>query len=53
MASVYKPAGSRKYHIEFTDQDGRRRRKVGCADKGVSERMPRSWRRRLRFVRMG
>jgi integrase len=39
MASVFKPKGSAKYVIFYTDENGRRRKKVACADKSVSERI--------------
>jgi integrase len=39
MASVFKPAGKSKYVIVYTDENGRRCKKVACTDKSVSERI--------------
>ena len=39
MASVFKAKGAAKYTILYTDQDGRRRKKMGATDKGVSQRI--------------
>ena len=39
MASVFKPAGKPKYVILYTDENGRRRKKIGATDKAVSERI--------------
>jgi hypothetical protein len=39
MASVFKPKGSAKYVIFYTDENGRRRKKVACADKSIARRI--------------
>src|SRR5262245_42000729 len=40
MASVFKfPPHAKKYIIQYTDENGRRRKKVGTTDKVVSERI--------------
>lgn len=39
MASVFRPAGKSKYRIEYTDENGRRRKATGATDKAVSERI--------------
>jgi integrase len=39
VASVFKPAGKSKYSIEYTDENGRRRKATGTTDKAVSERI--------------
>jgi integrase len=39
MASVFKPAGKSKYRIEWTDENGRRRKATGATDKAVTERI--------------
>ena len=39
MASAFKPAGKSKYSIEYTDENGRRRKATGTTDKAVSERI--------------
>jgi hypothetical protein len=41
MASVFKPTGSKKYVIFYTDENGRRRKKTGATDKTVTERIAR------------
>ncbi len=41
MASVFKPKGSKKYVILYTDEQGRRRKKSGATDKGVTQRIAR------------
>jgi integrase len=41
MASVFKPEGSAKYVINYFDENGRRRKKTGTTDKGVTERIAR------------
>jgi integrase len=39
MASVFKPAGKSKYVIIYTDEIGRRRKKIGATDKAVTQRL--------------
>ena len=39
MASVFKPNGSKKYVIMYVDENGRRRKKIGTTDKGVTQRI--------------
>jgi integrase len=39
MASVFKPDGSKKYIIMYVDESGRRRKKTGTTDKGVTQRI--------------
>src|SRR5208337_1651604 len=39
VASVFKPQGSRKYRIQYFDENGRRRKATGCTDKAESERI--------------
>jgi hypothetical protein len=53
MASVFKPTGKSKYVIFYTDETGRRRKKVGTADKAVSERIARDIENRVALRREG
>jgi hypothetical protein len=53
MASVFKPTGKSKYAIFYTDETGRRRKKVGTADKAVSERIARDIENRVALRREG
>jgi integrase len=39
VASVFKPAGSKRWHINYTDETGKRRKKVGCSDKAATNRL--------------
>ena len=39
MASVFKPKGAKKYMITWRDENGRRRKRIGATDKGVSQRI--------------
>jgi hypothetical protein len=39
MASVFKLAGKSKYVIIYTDENGKRRKKIGATDKAVSQRL--------------
>jgi integrase/recombinase XerD len=39
MASIFKPKGKTKYVIFYTDETGRRRKKIGATDKAVTQRM--------------
>jgi integrase len=42
MASVFKPEGSKKYVIVYTDETGRRRKKIGATDKTMTEQLARA-----------
>ena len=53
MATIYKPAGRSKYIIEFSDETGKRRRKTGTTDKGVTERIARDLENRVALRREG
>jgi hypothetical protein len=53
MASVFKPAGAKKYVILFTDATGRRRKKTGATDKTVTERIARDIENRVALRREG
>src|SRR5262249_55301102 len=53
MASVFKPAGSKKYVILYTDESGRRRKKSGTADKAVTQRIARELENRAALRREG
>src|SRR5262249_56330718 len=53
MASVFKPGGKSKYVIVYTDETGRRRKKVGATDKAVSERIARDIENRVALRREG
>jgi len=39
MATIFKPAGRTKYVIEYTNENGKRCRKTGATDKGVTQRI--------------
>jgi integrase len=39
MASIFKSKGATKYTIFYTDETGKRRKKMGATDKGVSQRI--------------
>ena len=39
MATVFKPKGRVKYVIQYFDENGRRRKALGCTDKPESERI--------------
>jgi integrase len=39
VATVYKPKGRKNYIVEWVDENGKRRRKNGSADKGVAKRL--------------
>ena len=39
MASIFKPKGSDKYVINYTDETGRRRKAAGTSDKGVAKQV--------------
>ncbi len=53
MASVFKPAGSKKYVILYTDETGRRRKKTGATDKTVTQRIGRDIENRVALRREG
>jgi integrase len=53
MASVFKPKGKSKYVIFYTDENGRRRKKIGATDKAVSERIARDTENRVALRREG
>src|SRR4051812_41495925 len=53
MASVFKPKGSTKYVIFYTDENGRRRKKTGATDKAVTQRIARDIENRVALRREG
>ena len=53
MASVFKPQGKSKYVILYFDEHGRRRKKVGAADKQATERIARDLENRVALLREG
>jgi integrase len=53
MASIYKPVGKSKYIIEYTDENGDRRKKVGATDKVVTEQFAREIESRVFALRNG
>ena len=53
MASVFKPKGSKKYVIFYTDETGRRRKKTGATGKGVTQRIARDLENRAALRREG
>src|SRR5262245_21045368 len=53
MASVFKPTGSTKYVIFYTDETGRRRKKTAACDNAVSERIARDIENRVALLREG
>lgn len=53
MASVFKPAGSKRWYINWTDEHGRRRKKVGATDKGVTLRIARDLENKAALKRDG
>ena len=53
MASVYKPKGSRRYVVAYYDENGRRRKATGCADKAESERIGDHLERQARLRKEG
>jgi integrase len=53
MATVYRPKGRKKYVIEFFDEHGRRRKKVGASDKTVTQRIARDLENRVALRREG
>lgn len=53
MASVFKPKGSDKYHVMWTSEDGRRRKKVAYTDRRESERLAAKLQERVHKIRDG
>ena len=53
MASVFKPAGADKWMINFTDQHGKRRKKIGYPDKKRTDRLAAKLEEEAREVRDG
>ena len=53
MASVFKPKGAKKYVIQYTDDQGRRRKQVGATDKGVTQRIARDLENKVALRREG
>jgi integrase len=53
MASVFKPAGAKKYVITYRDAHGRLRKKTGTRDKAVSERIGRELENRVALRKEG
>jgi integrase len=53
MASIFKPEGKAKYVIVYTDENGRRRKKTGTADKTVTHRIARDIENRVALRREG
>jgi len=39
MSSIFKPKGKRKYVIMYVAENGKRRKKIGTTDKGVTQRI--------------
>jgi integrase len=53
MASVFKPKGKTRYVILYHDEQGRRRKKTGAADKTVTQRIARDLENRVALRREG
>ncbi|HMB05426.1 MAG TPA: hypothetical protein VKP69_17025 [Isosphaeraceae bacterium] len=53
MASIFKPKGKAKYVILYTDETGRRRKKIGATDKAVTQRIARDLENRVALRREG
>jgi integrase len=53
MATIYKPTGRSKYIIEYFDENGRRRRKTGTTDKGVTDRIAKDIEDKVALRRQG
>jgi integrase len=53
MASIFKPKGKAKYVILYTDETGRRRKKVGATDKAVTQRLANKLEDRVALRREG
>ena len=53
MASVFKPEGSKKYKVVYTDENRRRRKKTAYTDKRESERLASQLEETARKVRDG
>jgi hypothetical protein len=53
VASVFKPAGSTRYRIEYTDENGRRRKAKGATDKAVTARLANDLENKVALRRAG
>src|SRR4051812_12096091 len=53
MASVFKAKGAKKYTIVWIDETGRRRKRAGATDKGVTERIARGIENQVALRREG
>jgi len=53
VASIFKPAGKSKYVIFYHDEDGKRHKKTGAADKQITERIARDIENRTALLREG
>jgi integrase len=53
MATVFKPAGADKWQINYTDEHGKRRKKIGYPDKKRSDRLAAQLEERAREIREG
>jgi len=53
MASVFKAKGASKYTILYTDENDRRRKKVGTTDKAVSQRIANDLENKVALRRQG
>jgi integrase len=53
MATIFKPAGRTKYVIEYTNENGKRCRKAGATDKGVTQRIANDLENRVALRREG
>ncbi|MGP0070174.1 MAG: tyrosine-type recombinase/integrase [Isosphaeraceae bacterium] len=53
MATVFKTPGAKRYTIVYRDETGRRRKKMGTADKGITERIAREIENRTALRREG
>jgi integrase len=53
VASVFKPKGKAKYVIIYSDENGKRRKKTGATDKGVTQRIANDLENRVALRREG
>ena len=53
MASIFKPKGSKKYVILYSDENGRRRKKTGATDKTVTKQIARDLENKVALRRSG
>jgi hypothetical protein len=53
VASIFKPKNKSKYVIFYTDETGRRRKKIGATDKTVTQRIARDLENRVILRRDG